>query len=122
MPVEVEKRVIDLCRDRPHRYCLRERIAPQVAHHTAERAFPIGKKDGGDRFDCSPGRTLLFYKILIGKISIALLSRRAPAEYPGIRLGVHGYRDRNFWRYSASRKGSAECSVSSKLPHAGSAV
>ena len=100
-----------------------ERVAPQIAHHTAKRTFPIGKKNGGNRYDCSPGCTLLFYKILIGKIRIALLSRRTPAQYPGIDLSAHEYSDRNFWRYSASRNGKPRLQRSLPKPlRAGSAV
>src|ERR1700728_621012 len=117
---QIEKRVIDLCRDSSQRYCLAKRIAPQVAHQTAERAFSIGEKDGGNRIDCAANGTFLFDEIQVGKIRIADLPRRAAAEYPGIafrrfgRIYVHEYKDRNFRRYSASRKGRAECMVASE--------
>src|ERR1700733_5997173 len=77
---KLKKRVIDLCRDSSGWYCLAERITPQVAHQTAERAFSIGKKDGGNRFDCAANRTFLFYEILIRDIRIADLPPRAAAE------------------------------------------
>jgi hypothetical protein len=61
-----------------------------------ERTFSIGEKDGGNRFHCAANRTFLFDEIFIREIRIAYLSRRAPAEYPGIalrrfgRIYVHG--------------------------------
>src|ERR1700722_10186094 len=103
--------MIDLCRDRPHGNRFRERVAPQIAHQTAKRAFPVGEKNSGHWYNHSPVRILLFYEIFIRKVRIAFLSRRAEAQDPAIHCGVHGYSDRNFWRYSASRNGSLACIV-----------
>src|ERR1700722_18305871 len=108
---QVQKRMIDLCRDRPRGNRFRESVTPQIAHQAAKRAFPIGEKNSSYGYNHTPVRTLLFYKILIRKIRIAFLSRRTATQYPGIRYRGHEYSDRNFWRYSASRNGSRECIV-----------
>ncbi len=115
---QVQKRMIDLCRG----------SLPTVTDSVSvlRHRSHIKQRNGHSRLVrkiVATGTTtpaeLVFYKILIRKIRIAFLACRTPAQYPGIRYRVHGYRDRNFWRYSASRKGAWHASCFLQLPHAG---
>ena len=99
---KLKKRVVDLCRDRTNGHTFGECVAPQIAHHTAKRTFFISNKDGGNRHHDPIGRPLFFCEVLIRQIRIEFLPRRATAQDPGINFRAHGYKDRNFWRYSAS--------------------